>query len=301
MTDIDSKYHGAFSQLHPVTLLFYYLSVLSISVVTVNPIFTAVTFFGALVYYIALSDKSRLARSLLGYFLLIVALTLTNPIFSHHGDTPLFFANGKPVTLESICYGGTAAITITAVLLWCSGLTKCFSSDKIIYLFGRPFPKLALIISMTLRFIPLFRAEYKRISDCQKTLGMYSSSAVSDKIMTVIKTFSALVTWILENSIDTANSMKSRGLGLKNRTTFSLFKFTFCDGAVLVLNLSLIAVVIFSMVAGSSYYNFYPTMAELPLNVLAVVAYLSYSVVVLIPTFFELKEVLTWKRLQSKI
>lgn len=298
---MNGKNNGAFAQLHPITLLFYYLSVLSVSVITVNPVFTALTFLGAVLYYIALSDKSKLVSSLFSYLLLMFVLTLTNPIFSHHGDTPLFFMNGKPITLESLLYGGAMAVTITAVLFWCSGLTKCFTSDKIIYLFGRPFPKIALLISMTLRFIPLFKEKYKRISDCQKTLGMFSSSSFTDRVMTVIKTFSALVTWILENSIDTANSMKSRGLGLKNRTSFSLFKFTFRDGTVLLLNFVLISVVVFSAATKSTYFYFYPTVAELPTGVSAVIVYCAYAVVTLIPTFFEVKEVLIWKLLQSKI
>lgn len=40
-----------------------------------------------------------------------------------------------------------------------------------------------------------------------------------------IKIMSILVTWALENAIDTADSMKDRGYGLPGRTAFSIYRF----------------------------------------------------------------------------
>lgn len=298
---MNGKESGAFSRLNPITLAVYFVSVLAVAMFTVNPIFVALTFLGGILYYSIISDIKKLPSNLFGYFVLMLVLTLSNPIFSHHGETPLFFMNGKPVTLEAIIYGFVMSVTVVSVLMWCAGLSKCFSSDKIIYLFGKPFPKLAMVISMALRFIPLFKEEYKKISDSQKTLGMFSSSAVTDRIMSVIKTFSALVTWILENSIDSANSMKSRGYGLKNRTSFSLFKFTSRDSIVLFLNIVLISVAMCSVIDKSAYFYFYPTVSQVPLNANAVISYIAYAVLVMIPFIIEIKEVLVWKFSMSKI
>ena len=41
----------------------------------------------------------------------------------------------------------------------------------------------------------------------------------------LLKIFSAMISWALENAIDTADSMKARGYGLPGRTAFSIFIF----------------------------------------------------------------------------
>ena len=46
------------------------------------------------------------------------------------------------------------------------------------------------------------------------------------KIRYALNMVSILVTWALENAIETADSMKSRGYGLRGRTAFSIYRFT---------------------------------------------------------------------------
>src|SRR5699024_11929166 len=95
--------------------------------------------------------------------------------------------------------------------------TLLMTSDKFIYLFGKAIPKLSLVISMALRFIPLFKTQIKKISQTQKTLGIYTSKSMVDRVLSGIRTFNSLLTWSFENSITQADSMKSRGYGLKGR------------------------------------------------------------------------------------
>ncbi|MEI3176077.1 MAG: hypothetical protein V8S96_06110 [Lachnospiraceae bacterium] len=46
-----------------------------------------------------------------------------------------------------------------------------------------------------------------------------------DKVRGGVRVFDSLVSWSMENSIDTADAMKARGYGLPGRTNFSLFRF----------------------------------------------------------------------------
>ena len=48
-----------------------------------------------------------------------------------------------------------------------------------------------------------------------------------------VKILSIMITWSLENAIETADSMKSRGHGLKGRTSYSLYKFDKRDAIML--------------------------------------------------------------------
>ena len=43
-----------------------------------------------------------------------------------------------------------------------------------------------------------------------------------------------MITWALENAIETADSMKSRGYGLKGRTAFSIYRFDERDKYTLI-------------------------------------------------------------------
>jgi energy-coupling factor transport system permease protein len=62
----------------------------------------------------------------------------------------------------------------------------------------------------------------------------------------------------MEDSIDTADSMRARGYGAAKRTTFSRFRFAAHDTVSLVLLLALTAASIFFITNGSDAMRFYP-------------------------------------------
>lgn len=63
---------------------------------------------------------------------------------------------------------------------------------------------------------------------------------------------SIVVTWALENALDTADSMKSRGYGLPKRTAFSLFRFTLRDGICLGVLATLGGIVLAGSLTGGA-------------------------------------------------
>ena len=79
-------------------------------------------------------------------------------------------------------------------------------------------PSLSLVLSMTLRFVPKFTAQMKKVRQSQKCIGRdVSDGGLISRIKHGIKIISIMITWSLENAIETADSMKSRGHGLKGR------------------------------------------------------------------------------------
>ena len=158
----------------------------------------------------------------------IMLLTVfMNPAFSHEGITILlYFPTGKPLTLESILYGLSAGVMIATVMLWFLNFNRVMTSDKFIYLFGRIIPAMSLVLSMTLRFIPKFKAQMDAVVDAQRSIGRdISEGSLWHRTKIAIMVLSIMVTWALENAIETADSMKSRGCGLKDRTAFSIYRF----------------------------------------------------------------------------
>lgn len=108
---------------------------------------------------------------------------MVNPLFVHNGETILFFMNDNPITLEAFFYGMIVAVMIIAVMFWCKNYNEIMTSDKFIYLFGKVTPRLSLVLSMALRFIPLFRRQIGAISKTQKAMGLYSTESRTDRVL----------------------------------------------------------------------------------------------------------------------
>ena len=222
-------------------------------------------------------------------------------MFSHNGVTPLFFLNGNPVTLEAFIYGAAIAVTVIGVMLWCKCYSAIMTSDKFLYLFGKAIPKLSLILSMALRFIPLFKRQMKRVSRAQKAMGLYSSKSYTDRIKSTLRVFTAMISWSLENSIETADSMKARGYGIKGRSSFSLFRFHVNDGALLAVCAALLGVTLAGAALSRLDFYYYPRISEIPLTPFAVFVYISFGILSFCPFIIEVKEALIWKYYVSKI
>ena len=114
---------------------------------------------------------------------------------------------------------------MVAVITWFSCCNVVMTSDKFVYLFGKLIPALSLILSMTLRFVPRFTAQIKVVTQAQRCVGRdVSSGSVRKRIHNGLTILSIVITWALENAIETADSMRSRGYGMAGRTAFSIYR-----------------------------------------------------------------------------
>lgn len=282
---------------HPISAAVYFFAVLIIAMFSINPVFQALALLGAILFCLAVCKKTK--SDVFFYTGMFILTAITNPLFSHNGVTPLFFLNGNPVTKEAFLYGIDIAAALIAVMLWFKAYNEIFSEDKLLYLFGRILPETALILSMALRFIPLFKQKMHRVDDAQKAMGLYSSKSFVDKIHGRLRVFSAMIAWSLENSVDTAISMKMRGYGLKGRTHFALFRFTKSDGAILTVSLVLFVYALLGQ--NNISFAFYPRITALEFNFYTLSVYFSYCVLAFMPAFIEVRERLLWKYYVLKI
>ena len=116
-----------------------------------------------------------------------------------------------------------------------------------------------------------------------------------------MKILSILTTWALENAIDTADSMKSRGYGLKGRTSFSNFRFDTRDRIAFIVMILLIAFLLFGALAGENNIVYFPAIWIKPVSFLSVLIYFAYGGLCLLPMVVNIWEDIKWARLQSKI
>ncbi len=290
-----------FDSYHPFTATVYFLSVFVIVMFSANPVFSGAALVGGTLFFVKYKPNIKFFEEFGFNILLFVLISLTNPLFSHRGVTVLFFLNGNPVTLESLLYGINASIMLIAVIQWFKCFNLVMTDDKLLYLFGKISPKTALLISSSLRFVPLLKAQSKKIRDSQRAMGLFSSEAWSDKIKSTVRVYSVLITWALENAIDTGISMKARGYGLKGRSSFSVFTFGKSD----ILLLSTVALLDISILVitatGNINFTFYPQISFDFSGVPSVIVFSAFSVLCFIPFIIEVKEELQWKYYKSKI
>ncbi len=290
-----------FGQYHPLSLLVYFLSELLIAMFVTNPVIQLSALLGGTLFCATLVPRRELGTNLGFYIPMMLLVAVTNPLFSHNGVTPLFFLNGNPVTLEAILYGVSIAVMVVGVMLWCKCYSEVMTGDKFLYLFGRAAPKLSLVLSMTLRFVPMFRRRMHKVSAAQKAMGLYSGSGIVAKAQSAMRVFTAMIAWSFENAMDTAASMKARGYGRKGRTQFSLFRFRASDGALLAVCAALLVTVLVGAATGAVTFYFYPRITALPQSPAAWTVYAAFGMLSALPFILEVKEALVWRFCVSKI
>lgn len=237
----------------------------------------------------------------IGYLLPILLLVaIINPLFNHEGMTILWYLpNDNPVTLEAIIYGLAASVMMAASIIWFNCCNEVFTSDKIIYLFGRVIPAMSLLISMTLRFVPRFKNFLQSVIRTQK--AMRQPENVKEKLQQALSAFSATVSWAMEQSIISADSMKSRGYGIAGRTAYSIYRFEKRDGIITVILAILCLGALVPYFTGSMRWDYYPALTGNLVEPVQIFAYLCYSGVCLIPLIINLMEDHKWNSLRSKI
>lgn len=293
----------AFSKLHPTVNFIFFAFVLVLSMFVMNPVCLALSLVCAFVNAVYLNGIKTVKLCLKFIMPMMLLIILINPIFNHQGVTILmYFPWDNPLTLESIIYGIASAALLSSVVLWFSVFNSVITSDKLVYLFGRIIPSLSLVLSMSLRFVPKFSAQFKNVRNAQRCIGRdISDGSVINRIKNGIRIISIMLSWSMENAIETADSMKSRGFGLKGRTAYSIYRFDRRDLIVLIIVALLGVTVSVFAITGVIDFNYYPSIKGNLTDALSLATFFLYGILMLIPTILNAWEGIKWKRLRSAI
>lgn len=288
------------SDSNPIAVFIYTVTVTGISMFCMNPVILALSLAGSVCFFAA-SNRSESLKSHLPFLALFLASALLNPLFHHNGVTVLFMMNDNPVTLEAALYGAASGAMLVSALYWFRSFSRIMTSDKLLYLLGSAAPKLSLVFSMALRSIPLFKKQIVKINRAQKALGLYRDDNIIDDFRGGARVFSAASGWALENGITTADSMAARGYGTGRRTRFSIFRFGAPDVLLTALSLGLGALTACAAGAGALAFEYYPAVSPPQPSPLAAAGCAAYGLLSFLPALTEIKEIVKWKFLKSKI
>ena len=283
--------------------MLYFVVVIAFAMFFTHPACLVISFVCAFAYSIYLNGKKALKFNLVYMLPMLIITALLNPAFNHQGGTILtYLPSGNPLTLESIVYGVVAALMLITVISWFSCFNKVMTSDKFVYLFGRVIPALSLILSMSLRLVPRFQAQIKIISNAQKCVGRdVSNGSLLQRMKHGIKILSIMVTWALENAIETADSMKSRGYGLPGRTAFSIYRFQKRDFYALIYIFVCGVYIFVGSLTGGLYFRYFPTIKGVLTEPYTFTLIIAYFALCIMPVIINIQEDRKWAAIQSKI
>lgn len=288
-----------FSSCHPVVGFLYFALVLLLTMFCMHPAVLGISLAGSLWYAISLNGRRAVKFSLVFLLPLILLAVVVNPAFNHQGITVLaYLPTGNPLTLESILYGFSAGGMLAAVLCWFSCYNVVMTSDKFVYLFGRVIPALSLVLSMTLRFVPKCKQQLQRIAQAQRGMGRDpSTGSLLHRLREGVTILSILITWSLENAIETADSMKGRGYGLPGRTAFSLYRLDWRDRAVLLWLCFCGGFLVSGALAGGFFWRYYPSVRGVTLTPLTAALFLCWLALCFTPAAMDQYAHQHWKKL----
>ena len=291
-----------FSTYHPIINAVFFCAVICFSMVFLHPVFLAISMSGSFIYAVSLSGKRTLKFALIFLIPMMLVAGAVNPLFNHRGVTILRYMGDNPLTLESILYGVAIAVMFGTVILWFSCVNVVMTSDKLMYLFGRIIPSLSMMFSMVLRFVPKFKNQIRLISNSQKCIGRdISDGTLRQRARHGIKILSIMVSWALENAIDTADSMRSRGYGLPGRSSFAIYRFVSRDRRALICFVILILLVIAGGLMGENNIQYFPSIKVETVTIISLFIYAGYALLCYAPVIINVWEAIKWQRLQSRI
>lgn len=290
-----------FDSYHPVINLIYFVSMFVFTIYFKQPVFLAISFLSSFIYSVKLNGKRALIFNII-LLPFIGAYSLWYSYYNHFGVTNLrrnFI--GNQITLESLVYGIVIGIIIATVIMWFSCVHAVVSSDKIIYLFGRISPKLSLFFSIILRTVPRIKARAKKINIAQKAIGRGANQGnILRRICNSIRILSMIITWTLENFVESSDSMRSRGYTLKGRTAFSIYRFDNRDRAFVITVFWCMTVILMGILFDQTNVMYNPEIIMNPITPMSFIFYFVYGFYCLLPMILQIAGEIKFELLRSK-
>lgn len=286
---------GRFNRFHPLVTFLYYVGSIALIFLMLHPVFLSVGI--AIVLAINYMHDRLMGIRRWAFFLLasVFLMLLLNPLFNERGRHVLFEIGQHRFTLEAFVIGGMNVLSIITVIALFISYNMVMTPNKLLFLFAKVLPQTGVLLMLTLRFIPLMRLRMEEISLVQRSKGISVHEGTWIKrVKTGLLYVQVLLTYSLEEAIQTADSMKARGYGdERTRTTYEFFKINRADVLAIVILAALFGVVCTCRIFGYGFLKVYPLMESWHLSMAEVwiligfVGYLAFPLLVEVGDWFR--------------
>lgn len=290
-----------FDSYHPMINLIYFGAAILCTICFDHPIFLAISFVCAFLYSVKLNGLKSLVLNLC-LVVLAGAYTAWYSYYHHFGVTSLrvnFI--GNQITLESVVYGFVRGMTAAAVIVWFSCIFRLITADKVVYLFGRISPKLSLFLSILLRTVPRIGVRAGRIERSREGIGRgICQGNLFQRFRNLCALISILITWTMEDFVESAVSMKSRGYSLKGRTAFSIYRFDNRDRSLVVVFFWCLTALLMAVLFNQTTIYYDPMIVMNRITGMSYVFYGIYVLFLLLPMGLQIVGELRFAKTRKK-
>lgn len=231
--------------------------------------------------------------------LIIFILT---PLFNRRGNHILFYAFDNPVMLEGIIQGAIISLSLAGILMTFTTFNIVLTADKFLDLFARVIPQWALLIMLSMRFVPHLQRKIKNMESIQSVKGVsFKQGSIRLRAKNGMQLLQMLLTGSLEDSIQSADSMTARGYGLQKRSTYQAYKMDRRDWLTFTGFVILSGVLLYGWHIGIGTLQLLPELESIWYGQLQNAFMAVWLLLIGFPVLVEGKEVIKWKFYQHNL
>ncbi|MCM1084242.1 MAG: energy-coupling factor transporter transmembrane protein EcfT [Clostridium sp.] len=287
-----------FENYHPGINFIYFLFSMTFILWFNHPVYVVIAFLSSFAYSIKLNGKREVIFNFI-LILFVVIYCLWYSYYNHFGITNIrknFIGNN--ITAEALFYGLVRGMTIAAFIMNFACLLAVFSTDKVIYLAGRLFPRLSLFISIFLRSFSRIRERNAAVTMSRKGIGMgKGQGTIIGGIRNRLRILSIVITWTLEDYMESSMSMKCRGYTLKHRTSFSIYRFDNRDRSLVIMLFIGITLTLMAVMLNQTTILYDPEIIMYRPKGWSYLFYLSYACFLLLPMGIEIVNAIKYEKM----
>ncbi|WML44204.1 energy-coupling factor transporter transmembrane component T [Neobacillus sp. PS3-40] len=286
-----------FERFHPLVSFMFYAGSLSLLILMLHPIFLLIGFVVILAINYHDDRLSGLRRWVIFIMTTGLLIIFFNPLFNERGRHTLFEIGQHRFTVEAVTYGGMSAFSIMGVMALFVSYNEVMTPNKLLFLFSKFMPQFAILLMLTLRFIPLMRRRLAEISAIQMSKGIsVRNGKWKSRVKAGMQYVQVLLTYSLEEAIQTADSMKARGYGRgKQRSSYEYFRFQKKDGIALLYLVVLFVLILIGRFLGYGLLNVYPLMESWRFTSMDTACLITYLLFLCFPLLVEMGGMNRWR------
>lgn len=222
-----------------------------------DPAFIALSLLIAVLQGMIFTSVRNTLKGLLWGLPVAAFVAIVNGIVSRGGETVLFNLLGSPLSAESVFYGLCSGVMLVTIIILFTVYNRLLPPERFLYLFSGILPAFSMVVTMTQRFIPAMIKRFSEIRAARRNFKQSENGKRTKKNQPLFREISALLSWSMEEGLETADSMKAKGYGCTKRSSYAVYRFTAKDTFLIAVTVILTATAITFYYLGGKF-EFYP-------------------------------------------
>ncbi len=239
-----------FSRVHPLVAAGYFVELFTLLLIFNHLLLTLALFAGLSGLCSWYFNRQKVLSTLKGVGSLMVLIWLFNVVLNQTGAHALWVGHLGSLTFRvtqtAVLYGLTMALSLGGMILAFVLFNGVITTPKLSYLLFPVVPRLAMLLTISLRMVNLFTQKFRRLVMLQKTRGVVvSEGSWRLRLQKTGRLLRILLIDSVSSAMETAVLMEARGFGSKKRSHYQTYRWQAMDGAF-----GLVSLVMFGLVIG---------------------------------------------------